>query len=132
MALLEDLLWGDLEQAIYGLEVTLVLSLEATGDAIRQWEDEGEERFGDEFSLSAEQVASLDDEWRLAYIARLLHTAAYSYGVSPRASPGRTPDGHVTSPVSWSDQPGSIARLLRGLNDILHGVPPTLDSDARS
>jgi hypothetical protein len=102
-ALLEALPWGDLEQAIYGLEVTLALALEATGDAIQQWEDEGEERFGDEFSLSAEQIASLDDDWRLAYIARLLHTAAHSYGVSPHASPGRSSDGHVTSPISWND-----------------------------
>ena len=127
VALLEDLPWGDVEQAIYGLEVALGLALEAVGNAIDLWEDKGEERFEDEFALSAKQVASLDDNWQLAYIARLLHSAALSYGVSPFASPGRTPDGQVTSPVSWSDGSGSIARLLRGLNDILYGIPPTID-----
>ena len=77
--------WGDLEQALYGLEAALALALEATGHAIQLWEGEdgGEERFGDEFALSAGQVDSLDDEWRLAYIARLLYTAAETYGVSP-------------------------------------------------
>ena len=129
LALLEDLPWGDLEQAIYGLEVALALALEAVGDAIDLWEDEGEDRFGDEFSLSAEQVDSLDDEWRLAYVARLLHTTAHSYGVSPHAPPGRSSDGPVTSPASWRDDGISIARLLRGLNDILYGVPPTTEPD---
>src|SRR5262245_24821296 len=119
MALLEGLPWGDVEQEIYGLEIALALALEATGEAIQLWEDEGEDRYGDEFSLSADQVALLDDDWRLAYVARLLHSAAHVYGVSPRALPGRSSDGYVTSPVSWHDQAGSIARLLRGLNDIL-------------
>lgn len=125
LALLEELPWGDLEQELYGLEVALALALEATGDAIQQWEDEeGEERFGDEFSLSAERVDSLDDDWRLAYIARLLHTAVQAYGVFPGPKPGRGSDGQVTTPISWSSN-GSIARLLRGLNDILHGVAPS-------
>jgi len=125
IALLEDLPWGDLEQELYGLEAALALALEATGHAIQLWEGEdgGEERFGDEFALSAGQVDSLDDEWRLAYIARLLYTAAQAYGVSPGATPGRSPDGQVTSPVSWNAN-GSIARLLRGLNEILSGVSP--------
>ena len=91
----------------------------------------GEERFGDEFTLSADRVASLDDEWRLAYIARLLHSAAYLYGVSPHASPGRSADGELTSPISWSDEL-SLARLLRGLNDILYGVDPTNEPDPPS
>ena len=122
--LLESLPWGDVEQAIYGLEAALALAIEAVGGALRLWEDEGEERFGDEFTLSAEQVASLDDEWRLAYIARLLDTARLGYGVSANGSPGRNTEGEVTPPVSWNDHAGSIAGLLRGLNDILYGVPP--------
>ena len=78
--------------------------------------------------LSAEQVASLDDDWGLAYVSRLLYTAAMAYGVSPPGSPGRSADGHVTSPISWSAN-GSIARLLRGLNEILCGVGSTTDLD---
>lgn len=130
IALLEELPWGDLEQELYGLEAALALALEAVGHAIELWErdDEGEERFGDEFALSAEQAASLDDDWRLAYVSRLLYTAAMAYGVSPPGSPGRSADGHVTSPISWSAN-GSIARLLRGLNDILYGVGSTTDLD---
>ena len=123
IALLEDLPWGDVEQEIYCLEVTLALALEATGAAIELWEQEGFHRFRDEFALSAEEVASLDDEWRLAYIARLLYTAARAYGVEPGALPGLTSEGSVTSPLTWGED-GSIARLLRGLNDLLYGLPP--------
>jgi hypothetical protein len=102
IALLEDLPWGDLEQQLYGHEVAMALALEATGQAIQLWEngDVGEERFGDEFALSVEEIDSLDDDWRLAYVARLLHTAARAYGVSPGAAPGRSPDGYLSSPPS--------------------------------
>jgi hypothetical protein len=51
-------------------------------DSIGLWEAEGEERFGDEFELSVEDVVALDDDLRLAYIARLLYTAACMYGVN--------------------------------------------------
>ena len=87
--LIESLPWGDVGEAIRGLEVALALALEAVGDAVDLWEEEGEERFGGEFQLSADQVASLDHEWRLAYIGRLLRTAAYAYGVPPHGTPGR-------------------------------------------
>lgn len=88
------------------------------------WEEEGELRFGDEFELSAEQVAELDDEWRLAYIARLLHSAALTYGVSPSV-PGRTRDGELVTPPASESYPASPARLVRGLNDIVHGLSPS-------
>jgi hypothetical protein len=124
LELVESLAWGDMEQAIYGLEVALALALEATGDAIHLWEQQGEERFGDECGLSYEQIAELDGEWRLAYIARLLHSAAFAYGVSPSA-PGRTRDGElVISPTSES-YPASPAQLVRGLNDIVYGISPS-------
>lgn len=123
--LIESLAWGDMETAIYGLEVALALTIEATGDAIQLWEAEGEELFGDEFELSAEQVAELDDEWRLAYIARLLYTAASAYGVSPNVLPGRTREGEVVTAPTSKAQQTSPARLLRGLNDILYGVSPS-------
>ena len=100
MALLETLPWGDVEREIGGLEVVLALAIEATGDAIQLWEEEGEECFGDEFELSADQVAALDDEWRLAYIARLLHTAAHAYESSHRASCQDAPP-RATSRHRW-------------------------------
>ena len=87
------------------------------------WEEEGEERFDGEFQLSTDQVASLDREWRLAYIGRLLRTAAYAYGVPPHGTPGRSTEGDVTPPIAWHEDAGSIARLVRGLNDILYGIP---------
>src|SRR5687768_17083671 len=110
--LIESLAWGDMQTAIFGLEASLALALEATGDAIDRWEAEGEERFGDEFELASEQVAGLDDEWRLAYLARLLHTTAHAYGVTPEGPPGRTPEGDLTSPAVWADGSSSPARLL--------------------
>ena len=93
------------------------------GDAIDLWEEEGEERFEGEFQLSADQAASLNHEWRLAYIGRLLCTAAYAYGVPPHGAPGRTTEGAVTPPACWDEDANSIARLVRGLNDILYGIP---------
>jgi hypothetical protein len=103
--LLETLPWGDIERKIYGLEAALALALEAVGDAVRRWEEEGEDLFGDEVTLSPEQVASLDSEWRFAYIARLLDTAALAYGVPSFGSPGRNADGEPTSPASWNEDP---------------------------
>jgi len=124
LRLLEALAWGDMETAIYGLETALALAYEATGDAINLWEEEGEERFDDEFRLTPADVADLSDEWRLAYIARLLVTALHAYGVSPGASPGRPPECSAGPPLDWEEDDTSPARLLRGLNDILYGVGP--------
>ena len=124
LELIESLAWGDIEMAIYAFEVALALALEAVGpDSIGLWEAEGEERFGDEFELSVEDVVALDDDLRLAYIARLLYTAACMYGVNPsNAVPGRSPEGEVTSPLTWGDDVDSFAELLRGLNDIRYGI----------
>jgi hypothetical protein len=98
------------------------------GVAIYLWEAEGEDRFGDEFALSAEEVADLDDEWRLAYIARLLCTALGAYGVSSQGLPGRDPEGELTPPITWTERLTSPAQLLRGLNDILHGLSPSMSN----
>lgn len=126
--LMESLAWGDMEYSIRNMEIYLALALEATGDAIELWEheDEGEERFGGEFYLSEEQVAELDDEWRLAYIARLLLSALIVYGVSPGTRPGRPGRERtsVTPPADWEERSSTPARLLRGLNDILRGLFP--------
>jgi hypothetical protein len=92
----------------------LALALEATGIAIDLWEAEGEDRFGDEFALSAEEVADLDDEWRLAYIARLLCTALGAYGVSSQGLPGRDPEGELTPPITWTERLTSPAQLWAG------------------
>ena len=51
--------------------------MEATTGAFLLWQadDAGEQLFGDEFTLTAQQVADLDPEWRLAYVARLIRTS---------------------------------------------------------
>ena len=114
------------------LEVALALALEAVGDAIDLWEDEGEERFDDEFALSAEQSPrSTTSGGSRTSLGCFTQPRSRTESLH-LASPGRTPDGHVTSPISWSDESGSIARLLRGLNDIRYGVPPTTDSGPRT
>jgi hypothetical protein len=122
LELIETLSWGDMDVFISGLETALALAIEATGAAIELWEEEGEERFGDEFSLSAEEVASLDDEWRLAYIARLLRTAIQAYGIYSDGAPGRNAEGETRPPAAWSEDGSSPARVLRGLLDLVHGV----------
>lgn len=116
-ALIESIPWGDLELGIQGFEQALQLALEATTGCFLLWEAEGEERYDDEFSLAPEQVAELDDEWRLAYVARLLVSMAFSYGVG-------TGVYHAKRPITLIENNHSPAALLRGLNDILWGVPP--------
>ena len=96
LELIESFPWGDMEFAIRGFEAMFALSLEGVEPrAIDLWEAEGEARFGCEFELSPEQVSSLDDELRLAYVARLLHSAAYTFGVVPGVPPGRSPEGEI-------------------------------------
>ena len=120
--LIESLAWG-CSRSHSRTQLASALALEAVGDAIDLWEEEGEERFEGEFQLSTDQAASLNHEWRLAYIGRLLRTAAYAYGVPPHGTPGRTTEGDVTPPASWDEDANSIARLARGLNDIVYGIP---------
>ena len=81
----------------------LALALEATGHAIQLWEDEaaGEERFGDEFELSAEQVDSLD-----AGVAPRVHRSAALHG---RAGVRRLPGGN---PGTQFGRSGDVSRLL--------------------
>ena len=64
------------------METALQLAVDATEDALSFWEAYGEDRFGDEFSLTNAEVESLDPAWRLAYVARLIRSAAGVYGVT--------------------------------------------------
>ena len=56
----------------------------------------------------------MDDGSRLAYVARLLRTIALMYGVSTEFSA-------EPSPLGFEHDEGSIAELLRGLNDMALG-----------
>jgi hypothetical protein len=88
------------------MEAALRRAMEATRDALALWEARAEDDLGfeDEFDLTADQVAELSDEWRLAYVARLLETLALAYGVNPD---------------TFENKESCPAALLRGLNDLL-------------
>jgi hypothetical protein len=114
-AVIESCAWGSMDDYILDMETALRRAMEATRDALAVWEARADDLgFEDEFELSADQVAELSDEWRLAYVARLLQTLALAYGVSPD-----TFENHESCP----------AALFRGLNDILW-MPVTTERDA--
>jgi hypothetical protein len=59
-------------------------------------------------SRSEEEVEGLTDEWRLAYVARLLRSMALLYGMASEFR--RDP---LAEEDAWS-----VGRIVRGLNDI--------------
>ena len=83
--------------------------MEATTGAFLLWQanDAGEQRFGDEFSLTAQQVADLDPELRLAYASRLIRTLALYWGVPTEFS-----SSALGAPADASTCPGSLMRKL--------------------
>jgi len=110
--LIESMAWGDMDLHIRSMEEALQLALEATVDGFQRWERDGEEHFGaDEFQLSPQQIEDLDDEWRLAYVARLIRSLGLVYGIATDFG------GRETTLDDDGDGP---AGLLRGLNDIAH------------
>ena len=116
---------------IYDLEAALALAIEAAGGALRLWEEEGEERFGDELRLSVNRSPRSTQVRRLAYIARLLDTAALPTACLRVRDRDQLFRGEVGSPVTWNEEAGSI-RSLPGLNDILYGLPPENDAGSCS
>ena len=108
--LIESMSWGDMENQIRGIDESLLLALQATASDFERWElEHGDVGFCDEFSLTSDEVAALPDEWKLAYVARLLRSLALSLGVG-------TEFGNQVL-VAEHDE-CSPAGLLRGLNDI--------------
>ena len=93
------------------MEEALDRALDATAEEFPLWEAEGEDRYVDEFSLSAEDLAEMSLEWRLAYVARLVRSLALCYGVST-AEFGDEP------PMLLADR-NSPGGLLRALNDLV-------------
>lgn len=107
--------WGDMDNAIRGLEICLRRALKATGEDFARWENDlgpGLEQAGfDEFNLPRNLIEEMPLDERLAYVARLLRSLALDYGVSAEFGGGRgglVGEAQTTSP----------AALLRGLNDI--------------
>jgi hypothetical protein len=110
LELVTRLPWGDLDREIWCLEQALCRGIAATEDAHELWEQAVQERLGTELLVAPEQVADLSPEWTLAYVARLFRTAAWMYGIDP--------EGHTGQPPTLQESFGSIAELVRGLNDI--------------
>jgi hypothetical protein len=107
---LNSMPWGDVDGAVQSFETALRLALEATGDAFLQWEQQAEARgYDDEFSLTYDDLAALSDEWRLAYVARLLRSLALAYGVSA---------GFDSGPLVGEASLASLGDIVRTLNDI--------------
>ena len=104
--LVESMPWGDMLEAIACLEQALRLALEATQDNLLLWEDEAADRgHEEEFDITPDQVAQMTDEWRFAYIGRLIQTIATGYGMDNAF--GRASD------TDWT-----LRNLLRGLQNI--------------
>jgi hypothetical protein len=84
LAHMEEVAWGDTIPAIETVEKCLRLALVATSEDFLRWEQEAATTRGSEaeFDLSPTDVAGLSDDWRLAYVARLLRTLEIMYGTS--------------------------------------------------
>jgi len=113
LAVIDAVPWGDLAVSAGDVDQVLRLALEATTQAFLLWETDGagERRYGDEYSLSAADVDSLDDQWRMAYVARLLRSLALCWGVQIEF--GTAPLGSVR------DDQTSAGTLVRQLDTIV-------------
>jgi hypothetical protein len=108
--LIESMTWGDMDIAILVIYRSLLLALEATSSDFARWERDSESMgHYDEFSLTPDEVVALSDEWKLAYVARLLRSLALMFGVG-------TEFGNQV--LVAEHEPLSPAGLLCGLNDI--------------
>jgi len=105
--------WTNADVELRGLEQFLWRAIEASADAYDLWEGELEARFGDDpAAISSDDLVAMDPEMRLAYVGYLIRCVAILYGVH---------DGR-----SLEARPGSLAELLRELNDI-HQLPVISD-----
>lgn len=74
--------WGDIVNGVKDVELALRLALEATREEFLLWERElADARFVDEFSVAPHDVSAMPFVWRVAYVARLLRSAALAYGL---------------------------------------------------
>ena len=112
LAAIESRAWDDVSQAVKTTDRGLLLAMEATTGAFLLWQadDAGEQLFGDEFTLTAQQVADLDPEWRLAYVARLIRTLALCWGVATEFS-----SSALGALDEASSRPGSLMRNLTAI-----------------
>jgi len=111
--LLGALPWGDLRCGMDTLEQAVRLGLAEPQTEFALWMEEGEIRFGDEFDLTPAELESLTEEWRMAYVARLLRTIALMIGMPTEFASGASVPG---------ERPRTIMGVMRSL-DIAVGAP---------
>jgi hypothetical protein len=111
--------WGDISGQLVGMEEMLRLAMDATVEYLGIWEhdDAGERRYGDECSVSEHDLEAMSNEWRLAYVARLLRSLAMDYGVTTDWR--SVVHGLPPTPNVGQNDANSPAAVLRGINDII-------------
>lgn len=108
--LIQSMPWGDIDGAIRIIDEALLRAMQATADDFQRWEVHADDMgYVDEFSLTPDDVARMSNEWKLAYVARLLRSLAGMFGVGTEFGDQVLVAEH---------DPHSPAGLLRGLNDI--------------
>lgn len=105
--LIESIAWGDFDLDLRTFEDALRRAVEATQSYAEAWDAELYEQYGDEFSIDLDRRDGMDESHLLAYVGRLVRTVALLYGVSAWGED-----------LVGQESAGSLASLLRGLNDI--------------
>jgi hypothetical protein len=121
LALIESCPWGSLDDHIRDMETALRLAMEMTADDYWRWENEfrpvhefdAAGNIQDELTYPADVVGEMSDEEKRAYVAGLIRVLALAYGVNSELGLW-----HGGLPIVGEASPGSLAALLRGLNDI--------------
>jgi hypothetical protein len=114
LAAIASMAWGDVALAASTITDALARAMEATTTEFSRWEtaDAGEPRFGDEFSLSPQEVENLSPECRLAYVARLVRSAGLGWGIATEFDGGALGSraGDRSRPGSLIDELAAIAQ----------------------
>ncbi|MDX6450622.1 MAG: hypothetical protein QOH16_671 [Gaiellaceae bacterium] len=78
---IEEAVLGDIAASCETVDLGLRRALDATADDFQRWEQGASLRGErDEFSLESAEVEAMSGKERLAYVARLLHSIALSFG----------------------------------------------------
>jgi len=84
--LAERVAWADIEASLIGFERALGRAEQLTSEEADYWDQELEQELGDEFNVPDEVIRRMPPERKLALTARLIRSAALSYG-RPSADP---------------------------------------------
>jgi hypothetical protein len=95
--------WGDIDGNLSGIHDGFTRLREVTRADLQVWEDYLDGRLPDEFSISRQKIEELSEEWRNAYVARLVESLYILWCGYSEA------DEHVSTP----------GQLVHALNDIL-------------